>query len=141
MHNTVNIASAKDSKSLINDKNININPKSQLFLKCHKSYSDNILPKQQLIDNIKCKSNYITNFNWERFFYKFTNKLQSLSAFCIQGKDGAYRIAQLYLVKKLQFLLLIMMYTDYQLLKIYININNKDRLRNRLVTKNILGDT
>lgn len=50
------------------------------------------------------------------------------------------KITQLWLVGKLEFSSLIIIDVNYWLLKLYISINNRDRMRTKLITKGILGD-
>ena len=51
------------------------------------------------------------------------------------------KFAQLLLVEKVEFLLLVMMDLDYWLFKLCISINNKDKPRTGLIIKSVLGDT
>lgn len=50
-------------------------------------------------------------------------------------------LIKLWLIKKPEFLFLIMINADYQLLKLYISINNKNRLKTGLITKNVVENT
>lgn len=51
-----------------------------------------------------------------------------------------YRVIQLLLVKKLKFSILVIINANYWLSKLYISINNRDRLKTRLMIKDILRD-
>lgn len=59
----VDTAFAKNLNFSANNKNVNVNLKSRLFLKYNKLYLDNVLPKNQLINSIKYTLNYIVNFD------------------------------------------------------------------------------
>lgn len=58
----------------------------------------------------------------------------------IEGKDGSWEIAQLWLVRELQYALLVMIDKDYWKIKILISTKIKDKLKTGLKIHDILKD-
>lgn len=73
--------------------------------------------------------NSIINFDWEKSFWNFKNKYQFLHVFYIRNKDSLGKITKLLLVRKFEFLSLVIINTDYKILNLWININDRDRLK------------
>ncbi len=92
--------------------NKNIKPVSS-SLKHRQSWLNEFLPEETWIDTIKDTSNYLANFDWERFFWQPTNSFQSMYVISMQDNDGSCGVAQLWIVKQLEFAALKMRKTDY----------------------------
>lgn len=81
---------------------------------------------------------YVSNFDYETLFWKFTTGSQKIHNICIKGKDSSWKIAQLKWVEKLQYVLLVIIDNDYWEITILISTKNRDKLRAGLKTDDIL---
>ncbi len=81
---------------------------------------------------------YVSNFDWETSFWKLTMGSQTIYTLGVKGKDGSQGIAQLWLVREILQVSLVMMDRDYWAIRIQISTETRDKLRAGLSTQGIL---